>query len=82
MIRTIVWGATVALGVLTFVGAYFDWSLWVVLPCGLLTGLLLLHLLDLLKEAYKYFSPNPQKRLRLSNPRDWPAILKSGHFAG
>lgn len=30
---------------------------------------------------FKYFSPDPDKRLKITNLRDWPAIWKHGHRA-
>lgn len=36
----------------------------------------------MLTDSFKYFSPDPKRRLHLGNPLDWPIILKSGHFAG
>ena len=80
--RALVWGVVLGLWVLTFGLAHFGWTWWIVLPLGLLASLLTWRLYRLMVEAYKYFSPDPDRRLRLGNPRDWPDILKTGHFAG
>ena len=31
--------------------------------------------------TFKFFSPDPEKRLRITNLRDWPTIWKNGHRA-
>jgi len=82
VVRTLVWGGAAALWAATFALAYFDWTWWIVFPLGLLAGYLTMYLLKLLLDAYKFMSPDPKHRLKLSNPRDWPEILKTGHFAG
>lgn len=57
----------------------WHWILW-----GSATGVSLIVLywyFKLLLTQFKYFSPDPEKRLKLSDPRDWPAIWKNGHRA-
>lgn len=44
-------------------------------------GTTIYWLLTTLKGQFKYFSPDPEKSLRFSNPSDWLSIWKNGHWA-
>ena len=59
--------------------ADWPWVFWLA-PLAALLGVVALWV-ELLVSQFKYFSPDPERRLRFRNPRDWPMILKHGHFA-
>jgi hypothetical protein len=50
-------------------------------PLGVLLVALLWQLGSLLLDNFKYFSDDPERKLKLWRPTDWPQILKTGHFA-
>lgn len=81
-VRALVWGVTVAVFVLLTVALSRSWSPWIWGPLAVLGVTLAWQLGKLLIDAFKYFSPNPERRLRIGNPLDWPQIMKTGHFAG
>lgn len=57
----------------------WPWIIWT--PLCVIAMALLYWYGRLLISQFKYFSPDPQNRLKLTNPRDWPAIWKNGHRA-
>lgn len=81
-VRALVWGGMVAILALMIGGIVWDWSPWIWGSLALAATALLWQLGKLLADSFKYFSPNPEHRLRLGNPLDWRQILKTGHFAG
>lgn len=46
-----------------------------------LLGVILYHYVKLRWSQFKYFSPDPDKLLKVSKIRDWPSIWKYGHHA-
>lgn len=80
-VQALVFGGVTAAVAAFLTGLYFGWSAWVLTPLGILILALMYQLAKSLRDAFKYFSPDPQKRLRLGNPLDWPQILKTGHLA-
>lgn len=81
VVRTIVWGATFAVGAGFFAGLALGWSWLLLAPLGVLFGVLLWQLGSLLIDNFKFFSDDPERKLKLWHPLDWPQILKTGHFA-
>ena len=81
VVRTLVWGVTFAVGVGFIAGLALGWSRLLVAPLGILFGALLWQLGSLLNDNFKFFSDDPQRKLKLWRPLDWPQILKTGHFA-
>lgn len=81
VVRSLVWGVTVATAVAFVLGMGRDWSWFVVLPLGGLLAALLWQLGQLLVDNFKFFSEDRDHRLRLWRPSDWPQILRTGHFA-
>jgi uncharacterized protein (DUF2235 family) len=57
----------------------WHWTLWS--SFGVVSLICLYFYARLFLSQFKYFSPDPQKRLRLANPLDWSAIWKNGHRA-
>lgn len=60
---------------------YKAWPWYVTAPLGLLTAGIVVRLVQLWLSQWKYFSPDPNKPLRFSNPLDWWEIYKYGHRA-
>ena len=67
VVRTLVWGVTFGVGSAFAAGALLVALLW--------------QLGSLLLDNFKYFSDDPDRKLKLWRPTDWPQILKTGHFA-
>ncbi len=70
-----------AVTVLLFALYYWSWH-WVfwLVPVGSL-GTMLYWYVKLRISQFKYFSPDPNNPLKLSNPKHWRSIWKNGHFA-
>ena len=81
VVRTLVWGITFGVGSAFAAGVAFGWSWLLVVPIGALLVALLWQLGSLLLDNFKYFSGDPDRKLKLWRPTDWPQILKTGHFA-
>ena len=81
VVRTLVWGSTFAIGAAFVAGLVLGWSLLLVIPLGVLLGALIWQLGSLLLDNFKYFSDDPDRKLKIWRPTDWPQILKTGHFA-
>lgn len=81
VVRTLVWGVTIAVGTAFITGWAMGWSLLLMAPLGLLLGALVWQLGSLLLDNFKYFSGDPDRKLKLWRPTDWPQILKTAHFA-
>ena len=73
-------GLVVILGLVT-AAWYFSWSWYFWMPLAGLLMAICYWYLAILKSQFKYFSPNPEKPLRFSNPRHWYSIWKNGHRA-
>ena len=77
----LVWGASILLLALLLVSLISGWY-WALSALLLaVTGTTIYWLLTTLKGQFKYFSPDPEKPLRFSNPIDWLPIWKNGHWA-
>lgn len=81
VVRTLVWGITFAVAAAVAAGLTLRWSLLLVAPLGVLLGALVWQLGSLLADNFKFFSDDPDRKLKLWRPTDWPRILKTGHFA-
>lgn len=81
VVRSLVWGVTGAVAAAFAVGLFQQWSWLAMLPLGALLAALVWQLGHLLVDNFKFYSDDPQHRLRLWRPSDWPQILKTGHFA-
>ncbi|WP_298260376.1 DUF2235 domain-containing protein [uncultured Litoreibacter sp.] len=73
--------AFVALLTLVAVLAYnsYHWLLWA--PLVGLSGIVLYWYGKLRWSQFKFFSPDPNRRLKVENVKDWPNIWKYGHRA-
>lgn len=61
---------------------YFNsWQWFMLGSIAILATIVGYWLLVIVKSQFKYFSPNPDRPLKFSNPCDWPSILKHGHFS-
>ena len=65
--------------VIFMVYASWHWLLWT--PPSILALVVLYWYGRLRWSQFKYFSPDEEKPLRISNIRDWPSIWKYGHRA-
>lgn len=81
VVRTLVWGGTCAVGAAFAASLALGWSWFLVIPLAALLFALLWQLGSLLLDNFKYFSDDPDHKLRLWRPTDWPQIFKTGHFA-
>ena len=81
VVRTLVWGVTFGVGAAFAAGVAFGWSWLLVVPLGALLAALLWQLGSLLLDNFKYFSDDPDRKLKLWRPTDWPQIFRTGHFA-
>ncbi|KKK92187.1 hypothetical protein LCGC14_2705440, partial [marine sediment metagenome] len=81
VVRTLVWGITGAVGAAFIAGMTLGWSLLLVIPLGVLLVALGWQISSLLIDNFKYFSDDPDHKLKLWRLSDWPQILKTGHFA-
>ena len=80
----VTWLVRSAVLVLTafLVSAWFwSWSAWVWLPLMVAMPFALYWYVIVVKSQFKYFSPDENRPLRFSNPKDWYAIWKNGHRA-
>jgi hypothetical protein len=78
------WIVYASLGLLVAGSLFFYFNNWQWFMFGsmiILIGIVLYWLLVIARSQFKYFSPNPNKPLKLSSPCDWPSIWKHGHFA-
>lgn len=81
-------GTTIIVSAFAIIAALFfsynAWeNLWIpiwIILCPLL-GAIAYWYLKLRMSQFKYFSPNPDKPLKFSNPRHWWSIWKNGHRA-
>lgn len=80
-VRAAVWGATFTVFVAFAAGVMLGWSLYMVLLLGILLGALIWQLGALLRDNFKFFSNDPNRKLKLWRPTDWRQILNTGHFA-
>lgn len=81
----IIFSAICAVIILLFIMSVFFWQYqwhWFlsVAPLGAIFSLLVWYV-KVLWSQFKYFSPDPDNRLNIYNPRDWPTIWKNGHRA-
>ncbi len=60
---------------------WFAPSLWYAVPIAALLGVMAYWYLKLLRDQWKYFSPDPDRPLRFRNPAYWWAIYRNGHRA-
>lgn len=81
VVRTLVWGVTGAVAAAFALGLFLAWSWLAILFLGALLAALIWQLGQLLVDNFKFYSDDPQHRLRLWRPSDWPQIRKTGHFA-
>jgi uncharacterized protein (DUF2235 family) len=58
-----------------------SWPWYVTAPLGMVAVIVAYWLKVIFKDQWKYFSPDPNKPLRFSNPLHWGAIWKYGHRA-
>lgn len=82
VVRALVWGTTLLVGVGVYAGVALGWTWWVLGPLGLLLASLLFQLGTLLADNFKYFSDDPSRKLKLWRPSDWRQLWRTGHFAG
>jgi hypothetical protein len=68
----------VCLGILFYSNAW-HWVYWT--SVAVFTFLIGYWYLRLRLSQFKYFSPDPNQKLRFSNPLHWPSIWKNGHRA-
>lgn len=80
-VRTLVWGAITALAILLGWSILADWPAWLSLVLVVALVAAAWHLGRLVLDSFKYFSPDPNRRLRFSRPADWSTIWRTGHFA-
>jgi uncharacterized protein (DUF2235 family) len=73
--------ANSALVVCLIVSFYLDWPWYISALLGVATATIAVRLVQLWLSQWKYFSPDPDRPLRLSNPSDWWSIYKNGHRA-
>ena len=79
--NVLVWGASIVLLVL-FMGSIYGGMHWVfTVFLGVVAAATLYWLVKTLMGQFKYFSPDPERPLRFSNPGDWLSIWKNGHWA-
>ncbi len=81
VVRTLVWGVTFAVAATFVASVIWGWPWWLIVFLGFLLGSLIFQLGSLLADNFKFFSDDPERRLRLWRPSDWPQLWKSGHFA-
>ncbi len=81
VVRTLVWGLTSAVAAAFFTGLALGWTWWLIAPLGIVLALLVYQLGSLLADNFKYFSEDPEHKLKLWRPSDWPQIWRTGHFA-
>ncbi len=81
VVRALVWGVTIFVTGAFAIGFFSGWSWWILSPLAVLLGSLLYQLGSLLADNFKFFSEDPDRKLKLSRPSDWPQIWKTGHFA-
>ena len=62
-------------------GWYFGWSWFFMVPTSALFLAVCFWYVSVLKYQFKYFSPDPNRTLKFSNPEDWWQIWKHGHRA-
>lgn len=74
-------GAFVATAAALVSSSYFSWSWYASLPIVALSLAVAYWYISVLKSQFKYFSPNPERPLRFSDPRDWVQIWRNGHRA-
>lgn len=58
-----------------------SWPLWIIGGLGVLLGFSCFWYVRLLTIQWKYFSPDPNRPLKFSNPKDWYKIWTHGHRA-
>ncbi|WP_057795697.1 phospholipase effector Tle1 domain-containing protein [Roseovarius atlanticus] len=81
VVRTLVWGVTIAVGAAFVASLARDWP-WVATALLGLTGAALTwQLAKLLVDNFKFFSEDPNRKLKLWRLSDWAQILGTGHFA-
>jgi len=81
VVRSIVWGITLAVAATFALALIKGLAFWILVPLGLILATLLFQLGTLFLENLKYFSDDPDRKLRLRRPGDWRQIWKTGHFA-
>jgi hypothetical protein len=59
----------------------YGWPWYVRAGLTIALGLAAYRAILILMSVWKYFSPDPDKPLKFSNPLDWWAIYKNGHWA-
>ena len=80
-VGVVLWALASALVIAVFAMMFAGWP-WLWWGAGLILILLVLFAYVKLKfSQWKYFSPSPERELRIRNPLDWWKIFKNGHYA-
>lgn len=81
VVRTLVWGVTFGVAAAFIAGVIWGWTWLLLTPLGVLFASLVYQLGILLADNLKFFSDDPERKLKLWRPSDWRQLWKTGHFA-